>query len=226
MKVYKFRGGSRRVFKRDLECLSDNNVWYSKLADLNDPLEGSVDDEYLRVQVQNLNGRFRASNKNVREDAMKTLFSALDGFLKRREKVGIYALSTDFRNESLWAYYGCNHEGFCIEYDLEQLVHSFKQEPIYQTKVKYAKERPKLETKDLDALRKGKQENLIQKLLGTKSQRWGSEEEIRLISDYPGLNRIKAEAVTAVYFGHGMTNSRKRKVIKELSGRNLVISLR
>ena len=149
------------------------------------------------------------------------LFSALDGFIQRREKVGIYALSTTFKNEPLWAYYGFNHEGFCIEYDLELLNHSYTDQPIYKIKVEYSETRPQLTTKDLDALRKNNFKPLLQKLLGTKSKGWGNEDEIRLISDDPGLTSIKENAVTAIYFGHRMKSRRKTKMMSELSGKNI-----
>lgn len=223
MKVYKFRGGNKRIFNRDLDSLIESKVWYAKLVELNDPLEGSIDHNYLRDQVHKMNRKYRAKNKSVREEAMRILFDALDSFIARREKVGIYALSTDYKNEPLWAYYGSNHEGFCIEYDLELLLTSYRDQPIYQTKVVYSQNRPQITTKDMDALRKGKTDSLIQKLLGTKSSRWGNEEEIRLISDYPGLNTIHQDAVTAIYLGHKMKKSRKRKILKTFYGKELKI---
>jgi len=223
MKVYKFRGGNKRIFNRDLNCLLSNKVWYSLLSDLNDPLEGSIDHDYLRDQVHKMNRKYRTKNKNVREEAMGVLFDALDGFVARRDKVGIYALSTDYKNEPLWAYYGNNHEGFCIEYDLDLLLTSYRDQPIYKTKVVYSQTRPQITTKDMDALRKGKTDTLIQKLLGTKSSRWGNEEEIRLISDYPGLNNIHPDAITAIYLGHKMKKSRRRKALKLLLGSNVKV---
>jgi hypothetical protein len=221
MNVYKFRGGSKKIFKRDLDCLINNYAWYSKLSEQNDLLEGSVDHDYLRNQVLKLHANFKAKNPNLNDQQLKVLFNALDHFLLRRDKVGIYALSTNYTNEPLWAYYGDNHKGFCIEYNFDLLSIETENSKIYSVKVEYSKEKPRLTTSDLNKLLKGNEQPLIEKLLATKSQRWGNEEEIRLISDALGVNYFDPSSIKSIYFGKKMKKKRKKAIMNELKDRNI-----
>lgn len=45
-------------------------------------------------------------------------------------KLGIFSLSKRYDDELLWAHYSNSHKGFCIEYDLDQLL--AKQNPKHR----------------------------------------------------------------------------------------------
>ena len=65
--------------------------------------------------------------KNTKEK-FSNILVALEDLLSYNKKIGIYSLSKTFIDELLWAHYGNSHKGFCIEYDLDILLNSFKTE--------------------------------------------------------------------------------------------------
>ena len=213
MLVYKYRGGSNEIFKRDLEAIEKNYFWSSNYESLNDPLETTI----------NSDGFFKQSNSLLwflnkkQKDNLSSVNNAFDDFLTRCNNVGIYSLSKSYLDELLWAHYADSHKGFCIEYDLDLLTNNYVLEKNYSFPVIYSSELPQINFNDLRL----RSEELIQKKLGCKSKRWEYEKEHRIITDNFGTHNYDYNAVKSIYFGLKMDELHKIEIKKRLKGRKI-----
>lgn len=211
MLVYKYRGGS---FTRDLKSLKNDAFWASNTSQLNDPCEGLITIDEFEQQLNNLKDIFyqQADNLALIEQAFKNIIDMKD------TKLGIFSLSKTYSDELLWAHYANSHKGFCIEYDLDQLLS--KQNTKHRFfDIQYSDKIPNLDFSQL--LNQNNPDILIKKMLGYKSQRWEYEQELRIITENQGRNTYDYRAVKAIYFGLKMPKSTISKTMKTLQGRKI-----
>ena len=211
LKVYKYRGD----FKRDLKALKSNYFWAPDFNNLNDPCETTITSETLKSQSKILLPFFGKQNTKQ----FNEVFDLVEGVLAHSKRMGIYSLSKTFNDELLWAHYANSHKGFCIEYDLEALVKTYKSNNIYNFLVDYKKYPPSVDLNDV--IKAAKSNSLIKKMVGVKSQRWKYEEEIRVITDDFGEHVYDFDAVKSIYFGLRMPDEEKKELIKTLRGRGI-----
>lgn len=210
MKVYKYRYGS----KRDLESLK-NDYFYAPLASaLNDPFENLFSSDDFHMLVDSVSENLGGNIEPVRKQ-----FNILCEQLKN---VGIYSLSKHALDELLWAYYADSHSGFCIEYELDQLIKFIK--PAGHFEVDYKNDIPKL---TFDSLLGGKSDQLNELLklaTGTKSKAWIHEQEVRITMNNYGRVDYDYRAIKAIYFGLRMPKTNKE--LEELKHGELPDSLK
>ena len=211
MLVYKYRGGS---FTRDLNSLKNDTFWASNTSQLNDPCEGLISIDDYQEQIENLKKIFYQHSDNLAliEQSFQNIINMKD------TKLGIFSLSKRYDDELLWAHYANSHKGFCIEYDLDQLL--AKQNPKHRFfDIQYL---DKIQNLDFSqALDQGDSDQLIKKMLGYKSQRWEYEQELRIITENQGINTYDYRAVKAIYFGLKTPNEEIEQVIETLQGRKI-----
>ena len=214
MKVYKIRNGKgilnnkgECLFERDLETLVSNKIYVPNITELNDPMEGFVNDKHL-IEVLEI---------------IKPLSTdLLDKYYSLKEKLncsGIYSLTTDVNNELLWSYYGGGHSGFAIEYDVDKLKFCFNHNSffkIFDFEVDYVTRVPELDLLLLD------NDKFIKKYVGNKSKSWEHEKELRLIFESSGFYEIDYRCVTAIYFGLRMSDREEDLIMRKLAGRNVL----
>jgi hypothetical protein len=210
MNAYKYRGGN---FDRDIRTLEQNYFFAPNSKELNDPCEALVFTDSFESQLS-IFGKVFKIGEEKRVDFLKTT----KDFIQLKNKIGIFSLSQKYDDELLWAHYANNHKGFCIEYDLELLADRNIYEDHKYLNVKYSNKPPQLELSDLSS--KDNTE-IYKKIVGTKSQRWNYEEEIRLITNDFGEHDYDFRAVKAIYFGLRMPNEEKDEMMSRLSGRQL-----
>lgn len=148
---------------------------------------------------------------------MLDIHEALESLLSSNKKIGIYSLSKTYLDELLWAHYANSHKGFCIEYDLDTLIKTFKTEKIFSFPVIYNKIPPEITIKDMSI----KNNDLIHKLSGFKSKRWEYEEEYRIITNYFGKQSYNYHALKSIYFGLRISEAHKLEIFRTLSDRNI-----
>jgi hypothetical protein len=204
MKVYKYRGGSDAIMQRDLTAVAENFFWAPTADQLNDPTEAYVNTRMIEDVLS-----FPAA-KDVR--------FAYDQLAGMRHKVGIYSLSRTPLDELMWAHYANSHTGFCIEYDLDRLI--LEARTMWDVvDVAYHEEPQTLVLEDIasgqDPL------TILEKMVGTKSLRWGNEKEIRIITTESGANHYAPGALTGVYFGCRCNSSFIDATRRRLAGRSL-----
>lgn len=212
MKVYKYRGGN---FKRDLFSIEKNYFWAPDYTNLNDPSETTITSDKLNQQRKFILPLLGRNNKKQLESVQ----ASLDQLLGHSKKVGIYSLSKTFNDELLWAHYANSHTGFCIEYNLEALIKTYKNDNLYHFPVKYKKNPPSIEINDIINARDSN--SIIQKMTGYKSLKWKYEEEIRIVIENYGEHAYDYHAITSIYFGLRMSDKEKSMLMDALKGRGI-----
>lgn len=211
MKAYKYRSGNE-FLDRDLKSLVENYFFAPIAENLNDPCETLVYADKIKQQTKLFN---RLIGNKVKLD---DFHDVLDGFIKNKQKLGIYSLSKTFSDELLWAHYANNHTGFCIEYDYETLLEQVTFCNFYPLNVEYSEEPPQIE---IDDVYSNDDKQIFKKIAGTKSTCWAYEEELRIITDKSGEQDYNFSAVTAIYFGFRMPEKDRDKIMFALKGRNI-----
>jgi hypothetical protein len=208
MKVYKYRGGTEEAVERDIASIVSSYFWAPTVDQLNDPSEAYVKQGHIKTALRGL-----SFISDVAE-----VSSAFDTVLGMRHTAGVYSLSRTPLDELMWAYYASSHTGFCIEYNLERLMLEARTgwnviDVSYQTD-------PQTIQFD-DILTREEVSPMLGKMIGTKSQRWAHEREIRIITNTAGQNYYAQPALTGIYFGCRCTEEFIVNVRKRLSGRRI-----
>jgi len=205
MRLYKYRSN----YKRDLKTLSKGLIYAPTYDNLNDPFEGifnDIEDKSIIEIFKPFSNEAEKSYNNVLEQLYKS---------------GIYSLSKNYNNETLWALYADSHKGFVIEYDLTILTSDFNFNPniplVYEIDVDYKNE-PSKSNLLLSSLKK---EFNITPLIGTKSKPWKVENEFRLVFQMNGLININFNSITSIIFGLRATDENIHKTMKMLKGRGV-----
>lgn len=214
MLVYKYRGGDNAIFKRDLESLENNLYYASSSLDLNDPCETITNSEKFINQSKSFSRFLGIKSK----ESLKVVDETYRNVLSFDKKMGIYSLSQTYIDELLWAHYGNSHKGFCIEYDLDLLLKSYKSEKKFSFPITYNNKPPVIGLLDVAT---SKNDGIIKKMGGFKSKRWAYEQEYRILTDNYGLHSYSFEAVKSLYFGLRMENTQKTEIMNRLKGRGI-----
>lgn len=216
MKIYKYRGGSLD-FSRDILSLEKNCFWAPTRENLNDPCEGLYGKLTLDYQLKLMESIFKNKKSNNVENSFKDIKNSLKKILEFTDISGVYSLSTDPLDELLWAHYGDSHKGFCIEYDIDQLI-DFTRNENYKIPVKYKNIPPQLKVSDLTG---SNNTSILEKLLGTKSKKWKYEKEVRIVTSQSGEHEYDYRAVKSIYFGYRMQKEKQIEIMKRLAGRDI-----
>jgi hypothetical protein len=212
MRVFKYRGGN---FERDMNSLEKNFYWSPKFEDLNDPCETLVNTNPFKFQakaVAKLFGKHKSEQFIEVENAFNNLFDV------KKRGIGIYSLSQTYKDELLWAHYANSHKGFCIEYDLDLLINSYRSFEAFSFPVEYKKKPPEYGIGDVNS---SKAEIVVQKIAGCKSIRWNYEKEHRIVTGFYGEHPYVPECMMSIYFGLNMDEREKELMKDKLKGRGV-----
>lgn len=218
MKVYKYRGGDKKILKRDLCSLAKNQIYLAPIDTLNDPFEANVkiyDQSFEFGTLLNL--YMTISHKEKIDEFEQQFLELTKNFINTSKTWGVYSLSKTFNDELLWSYYTNSHTGFCVEYDIQKLMeYKIPTEPIID--VKYQKEMPTITSTDILNIN---QESIQKKLIGTKSKRWEHENELRIVTGEHGLFEYDYRALKSIYFGCRSDEKFQKLTMRVLKGRGI-----
>lgn len=154
----------------------------------------------------------------------KNLFSGLDAQLL---SVGIFSLSTNPENQSMWAYYAGDHSGICLGFKKSKDSRLSNPENFLQ--VIYSDELPEMNKNGFKAemafsiddngqaytssYKIAFSDSTFQKAITTKSKHWQHEDEWRYVEPYPGEFDWPAPLVEVI-FGLKCTEERRNYYIK------------
>lgn len=220
MRVFKYRGGGRDIQRRDIRSLARNEIYAASFDSLNDLFEARVeiDGESFRVARLLSSLGFGAHGRKAAR-AESTFIQTLSEFASNTKKFGVYSLSTSATDELLWAHYADSHRGFCLEFQLEELL-AYKLENQAMFEVRYQNEVPVVRSSDLSNL-ESPNGPLLQKFIGTKSRRWEYEAEVRIVTGQFGVFEYDYRALKAIYFGARSSPHLRRLVMRVMAGRGL-----
>lgn len=203
MRVYKYRA----INKDNIDSLLNHYFWAPTKDTLNDPCEGyytaKAYDQFIKIA--------KKINSSIDSNELDNQFKLIHEYII---KGGIFSLSKSSNIHSLWAHYADGHKGICIEYNLEELT--AKNKHLYHfIDVIYSKTSPDISAQDIS------NDQLLQKLIGTKHLDWSSEQEFRIICDIQGENYYRSDAVKSIIFGLYTSESDKNRLMNLLCNRNI-----
>lgn len=215
--AYKYRSGDPSTLLRDLQSLAEARFHAADRHALNDPFEGRFERASLDAQFS----VFKTLVSGAAPSALRSLNDvsrAAEEVLAFVDKSGVFSLSYNPLQELIWAHYGGSHRGFCIGYDMQKLV-DFEPNVHHVLDVQYSNAAPAVASTDL--LFTDSQVSVLRKMLGGKSKAWAYEEEVRVITQPPGLHDHDYRAVKVIYFGLRCPQSTKMAVMETLAGRDV-----
>lgn len=95
MRVFKYRGGDKEIFERDLKSIQKNYFWASQFDKLNDPFETLNNPEPLKMQLNFIGSIF---GKPQSEEAQNVQKAFDDLFKTRKKTIGIFSLSKTYND--------------------------------------------------------------------------------------------------------------------------------
>jgi hypothetical protein len=186
-KLYRYRSLNDDLLERELGALRDSYLYAPSFSDMNDPMEafykiGGSEDQYIDAIF---------SKTGLSTD---TLYKPFKEMIRR---FGLVSLSNSHLNLPMWAYYGSNFSGMCLEFDTTELaIGDFQDEDLH--KVQYAKDSlPAISFTDM--LSNG--ESSLVSRLTRKRIEWAHEQEWRYITGNVGPRYYLDDALTKIYLG-------------------------
>lgn len=214
MSLYKYR----EIDKYSLSYLINNEVYFSKTSNFNDPFDSQI-----------LPSRFLKELKVVGIDVKSSPLSRHDEFIENRfNGFGVFCLSCKNNDILMWSHYADSHKGICFGFK-EPLNHYISNEaPIYSYEIDYIEKHPYVDV--YNDYNRGDVDNsedefknhmnmalgLLKASLAQKHKSWAYEEEIRIISEEGAMaTSFNPEALESVVLGMNISLT-DTKIIKEL----------
>ncbi len=218
-KLYRFRSNETSYFFDELEnSLLRKRIFLSSAAFLNDPYDFSpvVEESPIKDTVSHVKGRkkkgiisreryselagrkvtraeFRRQERKFRNPVTAAkVESALTQrmFAEHRSMSKVACFSEILHNNPMWAHYANNHQGVCVEFDVNWQLDD--ETSYFPLKVLYSSSRPQLCTLELlEYMERSESPDVatmetMEKLCLTKAEDWAYEREWRLVDHYNG----------------------------------------
>lgn len=217
LNLYKYRGGNQQIFERDLKSLADDCYWSAEIPTLNDPCEALIN---RNGYFESLNLLEKVIHSTISPDIdFQVIRIKMAELLEKALTVGVFSLSKNYDDELMWSHYGAAHHGFCIGYNMHFMERSLKKNFYNVLEVVYSKNPP--EIKMMEQIMSRDLEMGMKQLLATKSLKWKNEEEIRIVTDKPGLHYYDYRAVRSIYFSLRISQEHKDQLMFALKGRGI-----
>lgn len=183
------------------------------------------DKKATKQQVEELKSIFNNHAIDYKKAAELLITKFYEVGNKMQSRIRICSLTTDYNQDSMWAYY-TNNQGICVEYDFNKIPFEYKKKVCFDLlKVKYGTRKRFSCVKFLKLLiERGKDiENTYQKSiveqLGVKSEGWKSENEWRLITSMTNCKdgKVYYDIISAIYIDYSVIKRNKTKEIIKLA---------
>ncbi len=232
--TYKYRQWSEPNHQ---SILTKNGIWFTHPKELNDPYDirvpvrfdySEIDKpeffEVLKMQTQIRFPQFPPKSREfrvvcdnkldiIKENPQKHFE---ENYLELREsdlydRIGVFSLTSDCLNETMWAHYGNNAKGFCIGFDTVDLL---KKAPGGFGFVDYEKDPP------LHSFIRPISENQKDEMY-LKNTKWEYEKEFRLLtfrvkSDKDRLFNFNPAIIKEIVLGSLISNEDRNEIIEIL----------
>lgn len=177
---------------REIDAIAGRYIYCPTFNEMNDPMEGTHSASAL----------FRG------EKNYDTTVAELN---KAKSTLGIASLSEVYDHEPMWAHYADQFHGMCVAYSLSKLLGELSSK-VALVRMNYSEKAP--------VLLRGRKtpEDRARLALSTKTIRWMSEREWRIIAPKSGRAQYKtADCVTRVYLGSRMAAEDQIKVRRKMA---------
>jgi len=218
--LYKYYPYSEYLF----ELLLTKKAWFSKPETFNDPFDCHLNfdnnipaekyEKCLRWQLKR-EGRSQLQIETdirnlisqdgiINDDAKKVIDEISSSTLDVIQNIGVYCLSEDSSNMTMWGHYADNHKGLCLG-----LLPS---KEVLSEKVTYVAGAPKINFSELFDNKSTENEY---KWIFSKHHDWANEKEWRIVVPQGNMLWPIPGEIKIVIFGLRM-NKAKRKVIQQI----------
>lgn len=154
--LYRYRSLDGKGLEHEIDALVNSYIFCPTFDQMNDPMEGSH--KFGLNLIQQVGFRNQASS-----------------IYAERRVIGIASLTETHQHEPMWAYYADQFKGICIGYHTKKLLKALDPD-IDLIRMAYNENPPLLARDRNSAIDKAKL------TLGTKSVKWMSEREWRLLT--------------------------------------------
>ncbi|MBU3198509.1 DUF2971 domain-containing protein [Clostridium estertheticum] len=237
-KLYKYKPN---ILEYNKENLENDKLWLSYPNSLNDPFECEIsicqNKELIDLNIQP-GPECCFENINTKIDNPSAAYAYYNAILVRlmetnlrpsidnsKCKVAIGSL-TEVKNSILmWSHYANEHKGFCIEYNVLELL-DIKKNELYP--IIYNNELPDITITRSDNLEESILNTIIKASL-TKATDWSYENEWRILShnNYPTAGvtgfSVKMPIPTAIYLGCKISSDDKNILINICTKRKIKV---
>ena len=172
--------------ERTLNSIKENRMWYSAPCNFNDVFDCDITfdrESMLNSLVETAFAHpIRADStvgKAVRESLDSDIDALQETFSCMKSTIGIACMSERDNSLLMWAHYGNNHHGICVEYDLMRINQQLQFTPI---PVIYSDSRTCFSSLNLTTLKQDTMQVFIENLT-SKSLEWSYETEWRIIRE-------------------------------------------
>lgn len=206
LKLYRYRPLDDDLIDRELNALRDSYLFSPSFAAMNDPMEafyeaGGPSD--------------RIVDSMLASAGMKTesMYQMLADMIAR---FALVSFASSHEDLPMWAYYGSNFAGMCLEFDTAELaIGDFQNETLRQ--VTYAHDAlPPLTFADLTSNRL--KDAVIARITRKRSE-WAHEREWRYIAGQVGPKHYLDDALRRVYLGPRVKPKHATRVCEVLERR-------
>lgn len=219
---------------QNLENLKNRTIFFNSPHNFNDPYDCSVipticipsDDD-----VDNIRGRYladpetpsavreqmqRATTQRLRQIFMKSAKDIAAAKIKEFSKVrGISCFSEGCDDLLMWAHYGGNYRGFCLEFDTSYFPKVMK--------VRYSAEMPSFDP--VPILKHELEASDFMSMFSSKSLSWAYEKEWRVFhAETRTVYSYPSEALTGIYFGPEISQAALEIICLILQGQNETVA--
>lgn len=193
------------VLDRELAALRDSYLWSPHFSDMNDPMEahyelGDASDILLELIAPGSTAKLQKLYEQV-----SSIFKSLC----------LISFGTTHSNPAMWAYYGSNHRGMCLEFDQSLLgLGDLRGEKLVP--VTYSNDPlPKLSFLTLDGMSLERMTSYV----SHKRLEWSHEEEWRFVTGSNGPKHYFDDALRRVYIGSRADSAHIDKILQSRKGR-------
>lgn len=204
--LYRFRPLEEALLERELAALRDSYLYAPPFAAMNDPMEAFYETGSPKDQV--IDALIMPVGKSV-ASLYKMLADEMDHF-------ALVSFAGTYEDLPMWAYYGSNFAGMCLEFDSATLtIGDFDGEKLLP--VTYARRPlPPITLADLTLER---MEEAVVSRISRKRSEWAHEKEWRFLTGEIGPRHYLDNALRRVFLGPRVDPEHARRVCEVLDHR-------
>ena len=218
-----------------LDALQNNQIYFAKFAELNDPYEGLLHFSYEGVtdslrKTLLANGLAKKNNVDIRRGrqlAEKMIKKKGTQYMRELDE-----FPAPLNNMMMWSHYADGMRGMCVEYDYHSLLEDIEELnegiELNAREVRYSpKELPLVRAKimmESHMLDDGKAGREMIEAFCTKSDSWAYENEIRFLSSKHKLVLHSEKSIRRVFVSKG-NNVLVQKLVDILKAKDVKVPL-
>ncbi len=112
---------SDKVVNKMIDCIDIETGKIDKSTAVSSLVKNGTTPKQALWYISQVEKTIKDSEEKIKETAEKITDEILSINRKLREISFVYSMTEDYDSDTMWAYYGNNNEGFCIEYDLQKI---------------------------------------------------------------------------------------------------------